>query len=83
MGSTLLSDGYFQVSAVTALASLGQSPHAPGCGQDHELPISVCPRRGKRAFPISRLSQLPSRLFQLRGLAELRAPLLLVAQRVR
>ena len=87
MGSTLLQDGYFQVSTVTASSSLVQSPPAPLCapgsGWDCELRVSVCPRGGERAFPISRLSQLLSRLFQRQGVAELPALLLPVAQRVR
>lgn len=86
-GSTLLQDGYFQVSTVTDSISFVQSPPAPlrgpGSGQDRELPASMCPRGGERAFLISRLSHLLSRLFQLPGVAELPGLLLFIAQRVR
>lgn len=48
-----------------------------------ELRVSLCPRGGEGTFPISRLSQLLSRLFQLHGVVELPAFILLIAPRVR
>lgn len=82
MGSTVLQSGYFQVSTVTTSTLLVQRLRAPLCvpgsGRDSESPR--VPEEGKRAFPISRLRELLSRLFQLQGVVELPILLLLTAR---